>query len=505
MINTLINELIYYFKKNFDIDDEIDVIYLENSIIHELNLKYYSRENIDQIKIDSFSNPDYFTEELTKYIKEEMEIKEEYLIDVKISKIYGILTPLPSVISKKFNKIRNEEGDLKALNYLYYLSIKNDYIKKSKIDKNIIWMSNFKDKNIEISINLSKPEKKNSDIAKLLSQPSSLKYPSCQLCKENVGYYGNNSHPARSNLRFVPLNLNDERWYLQYSPYGYFSMHSIIFKESHSNMQINRHTFENLISFVDQFPSFFIGSNADLPIVGGSILNHEHFQGGKHILPMMLSNNKKEYTLPTHTSKLYLLDWYNNAFLIEGKDKNDVIDIADKILSAWKNYNDLKNDIISFSDNKEHNTVTPSVRKVGDTYKFYLILRNNNCNEEFKDGIFHAHPEYYHIKQEGIGIIEAMGLFILPSRLNRQFNEIKDSLENKLTPKEILEKYPTLEGEFMNFIAKARKNYSKDTIDEVIVNYVNNICRNILLNTACFKDDIKGRTGIDKFIGGIKF
>ena len=507
MINTVINELLYYFKKNFEINDELDLIYLRNEVIHELNLKYFEEERIDESKIDEFTNPDYFTHELYKYIKEEIGINEDYLIDEKISKIYGILTPLPSVITSRFYKIKNEEGDQKALNYLYYSSIKNDYIKKSSIDRNLLWSTDYKDKNIEISINLSKPEKNNKDIAKLLTTtPSSVKYPACQLCKDNLGFYGTSSHPARSNIRFVPLNLNDEKWYLQYSPYGYFSMHSIVFKDTHSNMKINKKTFEDLLGFVDLFPSFFLGSNADLPIVGGSILNHEHYQGGKHILPVMLSNNKKEYTLPDyHSSKLFLLDWYNTCFLVEGKDKNDVIDVASKLLESWREYDDIKNNIISHTGETKHNTVTPSARKVGDTYRLYLILRNNRTSEEYPEGIFHAHPEYHHIKHEGIGIIEAMGLFILPARLKRQIEEIKDSLRRKLNPKEIVELYPDMTGEFLKMITKFKKGYDEDTIDEVIREYINDVCKNILIDTSVFKDDLKGRLGVDKFVGGIKF
>ncbi len=507
MINTLVNELIYYFKKNFAISDDLDLIYLRNSVLHELNLKYFEKENIDYKKIDELETPDYFTKELEIYIKNELGIEEAYLIDEKISKIYGILTPLPSLIDQKFNVIKNTNGDSLALDYLYDLSIKNDYVKKSAIEKNLLWESNYKDKNIEISINLSKPEKNNKDIAKLLSAPkTSLKYPACQLCKENLGYYGNESHPSRSNLRFINVNLNNEKWYLQYSPYGYFYMHSILFKDSHSNMQINRKTFSDLLSFVDLYPSFFLGSNADLPIVGGSILNHEHYQGGRHILPVMKSKPKKEYTLINHSSHLYLLDWYNTCLLVEGKDKEDVINVASSILDAWRKYDDLVNDIISFSDNKLHNTITPSARKENDTYKLYLILRNNRVNEEYPDGIFHAHKEYHHIKQEGIGIIEAMGLFILPARLKRQMNEIKDILENKLSKNEIENKYPDMNNEgFIKMIETLKKNYSKDSIDEDIKEYINDVCKNILINTSVFKDDLKGRVGIDNFIGGIKF
>ena len=504
-INLTINELIRYAKVNFDIADD-DLIYFRNIILGELEIPSFKEVCVNISKIDSFKNPDYFTEILTNYLNETKTLSENE-IDRKITKIYGFLTPRPSSVIAKFNSIFKNKSDKEALDYLYDLSIKNDYVKKSKIDKNLLWTSNYPNKNIEVSINLSKPEKNNKDIAKLLVKPkaSDVKYPSCLLCKENLGYYGRDDHPARENIRTIPLKLDDENWYIQYSPYGYFNMHCIVFKDIHSNMVINESTFKKLLTFVDEFPYFFIGSNADLPIVGGSILNHEHYQGGEHRLPIMHAKPKKEYQLSNHDSKLYLLDWYNSTLLIQGKNKEDIVDIATKILTKWRNYDDLENDILSFSDGVAHSTVTPCVKKDGDIYSLYLILRNNRCNEEYPDGIFHAHPEYHHIKHEGIGIIEAMGLFILPARLVRQTNQIKDCLKNSLSDEEIVSKYPDFDKLFLNMIHELAKNYNESTIDDDIKDYINNVCRNILMNTAVFKDNDKGNEGIDRFINSIEF
>ena len=268
-------------------------------------------------------------------------------------------------------------------------------------------------------------------------------------------------------------------------------------------MVINRDTFKRLCHFVDEYPSFFIGSNADLPIVGGSILNHEHYQGGKHILPVMEQNSKKEYKLTKYKStSLSLLDWYNTCLLLKGEDQEEIISIATKILSAWRKYDDLDNEIISKDKDGEHNTITPSIKKVGDEYYLYLILRNNRCSKEYPDGIFHAHPEYHMIKKEGIGIIEAMGLFILPARLIRQENEIKDVLAKNLNDEEIVKKYEDLDA-FLPMIHELKKDYDPSTIDESIKKFIENTCRNILKNTAVFKDDKKGEEGLDKFIGGL--
>lgn len=501
-LNLIINELIVYAKVNFKINEE-DEIFYRNLILGELNITSFNKVEVNEEKISSFNDPSYFIENLSTYLKENGLNEDE--IDKKLTKIFGFLSPLPSEVIKEFNEIYEKKGDERALKYLYFLSIKNDYIKKSKIDKNLVWLTNFKDKNLEITINLSKPEKNNKDIAKLLTKTDDKKYPECLLCKENVGFYGNKNHPARENIRLIPISLNNETWYLQYSPYGYFNMHSIILKSEHSNMKIDKETFSNLLEFVDKFPYFFIGSNADLPIVGGSILNHEHYQGGEHRLPIMDSKIKKPYFIDQnkHSSKLSLLDWYNTAFLIEGEDKKDIVEIADEILKKWRNYDDIKNNIISHSGETLHNSITPCCEKDGDTYKLYLILRNNRCDETYPEGIFHAHKEYHHIKSEGIGIIEAMGLFILPPRLKREIEEIKYCVENRLSSQDILNKYPSFNANFMPLIDQLKKKNKKDVIDEEIRNYINEVCKNILINTAVFKDDMKGRSGVDKFVSSL--
>lgn len=511
-INLLVNEFVVYAKYNLLSNDSLeDELFARNIILGELNLESFKEIELASSRIKEISlmsNPDYFVDFITDYLKETTSLSDNK-IERKITKILGLLTPFPNEVTRKFNEIYNKEGNEKALKYLYYLSIKNDYVKKSKIDKNIVWLADFKDKNIEVSINLSKPEKNNKDIAKLLvkKDPSLEKYPKCLLCKENLGYYGRDDHPARENIRLIPLELEGEKRYLQYSPYGYFNMHCIVLRDCHSNMVINESTFKKLASFVDKFPYFFVGSNADLPIVGGSILNHEHYQGGEHILPIMRSKVKEYINIDDkkHTSKIGILDWYNSTILIEGKDKDDVTLLATKILEHWKTYDDLENNILSKEGEVRHNTITPCIKKVDGTYYLYLILRNNRCDNNYPDGIFHAHPEYHHIKHEGIGIIEAMGLFILPARLIRQANQIKDILKNDMNDEEIVSKYPDMVDNFLTMIHELKKNYKEETIDKDIRDYINNVCMNILKNTAVFKDDEKGLKGFKKFLEGVDF
>ncbi len=499
MILDTVNELIAYAKLHLGMN-EFDALYFKNMLLGELGLAKPCNSPVDLARIESYDVPDPLLDEVVKYLVNEKKMDENDA-NLLATKLMGLLTPTPSKVVERFS---NEEkvSPRKALDYLYDLSIKNNYVQKTKIDKNIVWDTDFPNKNLEISINLSKPEKNNKDIAKLVAKvdPKEEKYPKCLLCLENLGFYGNASQPARENIRVIPLKLGGEDWYLQYSPYGYYYMHCICFAKEHYNMIIDHMTFVRLIEFVDRFPCFFIGSNADLPIVGGSILNHEHFQGGEHLLPVMKAKVDKEYKLNKYpNSRLYKLDWYNTCLMIEGKDKGEIANLATDILDGWRNYKDPVNEIYGNDLEGKHNTITPSIRKINDTYYLYLILRNNKCTPQYPDGIFHAHKQYHMIKKEGIGIIEAMGLFILPARLVRQSNEIKDCLEHEYNDSMIIEKYPDLE-DFIEMIHTLERKYDKETIDKDIRDYINDVCKNILINTAVFKDTIVGKIGLDSFI-----
>ena len=487
MIEKTIEELLVYAKYHLGLEED-DTIYYRNMMLRKLNGKLPYEGSVNEEEIKELKVPDTIIEKLSEYILKENIVTEDKL-ELFLTELMGDLTPLPSKVNEVF---KSQESD-KALDYLYDLSIKNNYIQKTKVDKNILWEASFSEANIEISINLSKPEKNNKDIRKLLTKSNDVKYPKCLLCKENVGFAGNSGHPARENLRIIPLNLNNEKWYLQYSPYVYYDHHCIVFNDRHANMHIDRSCFNALADFVDTFPSFFIGSNSDLPIVGGSILNHEHFQGGKHILPMLKCNNEYDfYTIgDTLVSKL---NWYNTAISLKSKNKDEMLNIAECILNTWISYSDEENEILAHTTER-HNTITPIVRKIEDTYYMYLILRNNRCNDENPDGIFHAHKEYHMIKKEGIGLIEAMGLFILPARLKRQFNEIAECKKANLNDEEIVAKYPGLE-EFLPMIHEIKG----ENLTEEIVSYVNNVCKNILCNVAVFKNTEKGNQGLKKFM-----
>lgn len=485
-----IAELVAYATLKMGVKEE-DRVYLTNLLLKLFKFEEPYEGEIDYKKLEALKVPDTLLEPLKERLLEigynEVEAEGE------LTYALGLLTPIPSKVEEVFNE-KYKSSPKEATDYLYNLSVANNYVAKTQIDKNILWHADFDSgASLDISINLSKPEKNNKDIAALLTKKSSS-YPKCRLCYENIGYEGKGNFPPRENIRFIPLQLDEEKWYLQYSPYGYFEEHCILFYEHHVPMEISRRILSKLFAFEEIFPHYFIGSNSDLPIVGGSILDHEHFQGGLTELPLLKAKPKEEIALSHYpTTKLYILDFYNTALLVKGKDKEEMLDLAEKILLKWRTYEDFENSIVGQDEKGNHSTITPILRVKDGYYELYLILRNNRCDETYPDGIFHAHPEYAHIKHEGIGLIEAAGLFILPARLKRQGALITDIVKNK-TPKEVyLKDNPDLEG-FDDMVEQmSSRGISAET-------YMSEVCRNILLNVAVFKDDEKGRHGLHKFL-----
>ena len=496
MNSTLVKKLVYYGKKHLGLND-LDAIYVTNALYRKLKIQH-SEEEVDLSYIDELIVPDVLLDELRDHIRENNLVSEEN-VELFIVEIMGDITPLPSQVVNRFNELKKEKNALEACNYLLDLEIKNNYIQKTAVDKNIYWKAEFSDNFLEITINMSKPEKNNKDIAKLISAPkTNVKYPKCLLCIENLGYQGRSDHPARENIRIVPLTLNNEDWFMQYSPYVYYDHHCIVINNKHENMVISKGNMNALLDFVDQNNYYFVGSNADLPIVGGSILNHNHFQGGSHLMPLMYSKIRYDFYLDKYSDvKLSYLDWYNSTFLIRGKSKTKVLDLASHILDVWKEYSDEEVDIRAYTDGVRHNTITPIVRKVDGEYYVYLILRNNRCNEKHPDGIFHAHKEYFNIKKEGIGLIEAMGLFILPARLKRQMGEVEYLLENNISLEEYFKDHEDMEvHKDMITYLRGQNGDSKTLIQD----YINNVCREILKCTAVFKDDELGQEHLRRFV-----
>lgn len=498
MSSTLVKKLVYYGKKHLGLDT-LDAIYVENVLYRKLMIQP-SEETIDLSYIDDLCVPDVLLDELRGYLKENNIVSEENL-ELFIVELMGDITPLPSQVVATFNKLKEEEGNEAACNYLLNLEIKNNYIQKTAVDKNIYWKAEFPNNFLEITINMSKPEKNNKDIAKLISatpNKSNIKYPKCLLCIENLGYQGRSDHPARENIRIIPMKLNNEDYFMQYSPYVYYDHHCIVINNEHRNMKIDKESFNALLDFVDVMDNYFIGSNSDLPIVGGSILNHVHFQGGSHLMPLMYSNIRYTFEIKGYEDlSVNYLDWYNSTFLIKGKSKERVLEYASHILDKWINYTDEDADIIAYTDAR-HNTITPIVRKVEDEYYMYLILRNNRCNELHPDGIFHAHQQYFNIKKEGIGLIEAMGLFILPARLKRQMGEVEYLLNNKnIDCNEYFKEHEDMavHHDMINYLREQTGDSKK-----LIQDYINNVCKEILECTAVFKNTVEGQKHLFKFL-----
>lgn len=353
-------------------------------------------------------------------VLEQCGISEEILS----SELMDLLTPIPSEVNHEFWQ-RYEESPESATDYFYTLSKQNDYIKTRAIAKNIHYTTDSPYGELEITINLSKPEKDPKEIA-AMQQIAASDYPKCQLCMENEGYLGRLNHPARSNHRIVRLELGGEKWGFQYSPYAYYNEHSIVLSEEHRPMKISEAGIRRLFEFVQQFPEYMIGSNADLPIVGGSILTHDHYQAGKHDFPMSKASLAFEFTMDTFPSvQAGVLNWPMSVIRLCGKDVEELTQASSIILEQWKKYSDKSVEVVAkTADSMLHHTITPIARKRGTDFEIDLVLRDNNVSAAYPDGIFHPHRDVQHIKKENIGLIEVMGLAILPPRLVTELKQV---------------------------------------------------------------------------------
>ena len=357
-------------------------------------------------------------------------------------RVMGLLLPKPSEVAHHFNELYVAEGPRAATDWFYALCCDAGYVRRSAIARNITWTTPTIWGDLEITINLSKPEKDPREIAaaKTAQNTSGEKYPACQLCLDNEGYSGRGAssgagaHPARQNLRIIPIELNQHRWGFQYSPYAYFNEHCIAMNSDHIPMHIDHEALVNLFDFVDKFPHYFIGSNADLPIVGGSILSHDHYQGGRYEFPMMRAEVAEEFELKQFPEVAgAILKWPLSVLRLSSTSREEALKAAEFIITAWRSYTDESVSVYAETDGEPHNTVTPVVRKFEDgTYEVFLALRCNITSEKHPLGIFHPHAEYHHIKKENIGLIEVMGLAVLPPRLVPELNKVQSVMEQCL-------------------------------------------------------------------------
>ena len=420
--------------------------------------------------------------------------------DLFDTKVMGELTPRPSEVIRKFKEDYKVSPETATDNY-YAFSQNTNYIRVDRIAKNLHWLADTEYGNIEITVNLSKPEKDPRDIAKAKLAPQSS-YPKCLLCKENEGYQGRMNHPARQNHRIIPVTLTNESWFLQYSPYVYYNEHCILFSGEHRPMKISRGSFERVLEFVDIFPHYFVGSNADLPIVGGSILSHDHFQGGHHDFPMAVAEAEETFTIKGFEDvAVEKVKWPMSVIRLRGESKEKLVDLSDKILTAWRGYSDEKCEISAFTGDTPHNTITPIARKKNGSYEIDLVLRNNRTSEEYPLGIFHPHQELHHIKKENIGLIEVMGLAVLPGRLKEEMKILKTLMVEKnavslIRENEKVEKH----ADWCEEILKKYENITAENIENIIKVEIGIAFSKVLENAGVYKQDEEGKAGYRRFI-----
>ena len=419
--------------------------------------------------------------------------------DLFDTRLMGVFAGQPSYVTEEFYRL-HKKSPKAATDKFYHDARALDYIRTERVAKNLAWKSRTPYGNLDITINMSKPEKDPKDIAAALKMKASA-YPSCLLCKENEGYAGRINHPARQNLRLVPLDLlkDGQPWYLQYSPYVYYNEHCILLSGKHEPMKLTRKSFERLLNFVDVLPHYFVGSNADLPIVGGSILTHDHFQGGRYTFAMAKAPVEMSFKLPKFPRvKAGIVKWPMSVIRLNGS-KKDLIDAGEYILKKWRTYSDPKADILAKTQNTPHNTVTPIARRRGKIFELDLVLRNNRTTQEFPMGIFHPHAEVHHIKKENIGLIEVMGLAVLPARLAQELKGLQALLIKKdiaaIRKDETLNKHADWAEKLL-----AKHSFTADNAAAILQAEVGKVFAQVLEYAGVYKRTPEGLEAFKRFI-----
>ena len=414
--------------------------------------------------------------------------------DLFDTKLMGALTPMPREVIAIFNTLYEKSPEA-ATDWYYKFSCDTDYIRRYRIAKDMRWKYASDYGEIDITINLSKPEKDPKAIAAAKNAPQSS-YPKCQLCVENEGYAGRMNHPARQNHRIIPITVADSKWCLQYSPYVYYNEHCIVFNSQHIPMKIDRSAFKKLLDFVTLFPHYFVGSNADLPIVGGSILSHEHFQGGHYTFAMEAAPVEQKIAFTGFEDvSAGIVKWPMSVIRLNGNDPDRLVELADKILLAWRGYTDEAATILAETDGEPHNTITPIARRRGDAYELDLVLRNNLTTDEHPLGVYHPHADKHNIKKENIGLIEVMGLAVLPSRLKKELYDLADAIVAGTPLTGELEKHITwVEG------IKSRRSFTKDNALDILMEETGKVFAEVLEDAGVYKCTPEGREAFNRFI-----
>ena len=498
-INMNISSLVQYGISR-GLIEECDRTYMINQLLQHLNLDSYEDTAPQALPLDEILGG-ILDDAVSRGLCSDSTTGRDLLDTL----LMGLMTPPPREVRRRFELLRLQDPQA-ATDWFYRFSQDTDYIRRYRIQKDIRWLVSTEYGKLDLTINLSKPEKDPKAIAAARNMPKSA-YPLCQLCTENEGYAGRLNHPARQNHRIVPMKLAGDDWYVQYSPYAYYDEHCIVFNSQHVPMKITRGTFERLFSFVSQLPHYFLGSNADLPIVGGSILNHDHFQGGNYSFPMDKAGKLCELESPVASIKASVLNWPMSAVCLESESAEDLIDMAEKVLAAWRGYSDPACDVYAETEGNPHNTITPILRKIGDVYKLNLVLRNNRTSEEHPLGIFHPHAPLHHIKKENIGLIEVMGLFILPGRLKTELQLMNGYLTGEkpmVCPAEddpCCKHYEWLE----EIVARRGLCKTAEEAGAVLRSEIASVCSQVLCDAGVYKLDENGLAGIKRFMATLGF
>lgn len=469
---------------------EMDRLYLENRVIAMIGEDSLAKAEVQAVSASAVELVDQLLIQAEKNkvingLQAEKDMLEAQLMD--------LMTPPPSVVNAYFAQYYSKDP-VQATDYFFKLSKDNDYIKTREIARNIIFPAKTAYGELEITINLSKPEKDPKQIA-AERQMKKVDYPECMLCMENEGYKGRMNYPARTNHRIIRMNLDGESWGFQYSPYAYYDEHCIILSEEHRPMKITKATFQRLLKITEVLPHYFVGSNADLPIVGGSILSHDHYQGGRHTFPMAVAEIERTFELKNFPNvKAGIVKWPMSVIRLQGKNQKDLIEASQMIFEKWQVYSDEALQIVAqTADGTPHHTITPIARRKDDLFEMDLVLRDNNVSAEFPDGIFHPHPDVQHIKKENIGLIEVMGLAVLPPRLEPELKEVEKYLldeENAIADYHV---------EWADRL-KAENQISSENVTEILEKAVGAVFARVLEDAGVFKRDLEGQEGFTRFI-----
>lgn len=489
-----VKKLVQYGVESGLVPEE-ERIYTTNQLLELFEEEEYiePEENYSDVDLEEV------LKELLDYAAEKGVLKENSVVyrDLMDTRIMNCLVPRPAQVIARFKELY-KESPVKATDYYYKLSQDTDYIRRYRIKKDIRWKVESPYGDIDISINLSKPEKDPKAIAaaKLAKQSG---YPKCLLCRENEGYAGRVNHPARQNHRIIPITINDTQWGFQYSPYVYYNEHCIVFNGQHVPMKIEKATFVKLFDFIKLFPHYFLGSNADLPIVGGSILSHDHYQGGNYQFAMAKAPIEKHVTIPGYEDvEAGIVKWPLSVLRIRSKDEKRLIDLADHVLGAWRGYTDADANIFAETNGEPHNTITPIARKVDDTFELDLALRNNLTTDEYPLGVYHPHAEKHHIKKENIGLIEVMGLAILPARLKTELQTLADYILEKkdIRSNADLEKH----ADWVDAFLPKYPDINADNVMDILKKEVGNVFVGVLEDAGVYKCTPEGREAFIRFV-----